>query len=404
MQALLNLFLFALYAGLAVATAQYAPRFVPALDQTLAYGLGGLVLLGGGLLHEIHGRVRDGALTRARLMTAARATAEQDEELSWLRREVAGLREALEARGQGGENGRHGHQIDEIVAEVKVLKSLITRLSERAGAGAVETAPVPVGPGAARHPSPAVDLATVPGDADSELDLVREALRNDRIDLVIQPVVSLPQRKRRFYECYSRLRTADGSVILPDRYIAVAEGAGLITAIDNMLLFRCVQLVRLIHRRNQDVDFFCNISPYSLVDAEFFKEFVEFLEGNRDLAGHMIFEFAQSDFARWSDAGQRLLERLSFLGCRFSLDQVHDMNLDPAALEARHISFVKVEAERLLAVVRDNLSILRALRRHGIDLIVEKVEDEAGLIELLDYEIDFGQGYLFGEPRLARPA
>jgi len=402
MQALLNLFLFALYAGLAVATAQYAPRFVPALDQTHAYGLGALVLLGAGLLHEIHARVRDGALTRARLMTAARATTEQDEELSWLRREVAGLREALEARGQGGGNGGHGHQIDEIVAEVKVLKSLIARLSE--GVGAVAAEAVPVGPSAARRPSPAVDPATVPGDADSELDLVREALRNDRIDLVIQPVVSLPQRKRRFYECYSRLRTGDGSVILPDRYIAVAERAGLITAIDNMLLFRCVQLVRLIHRRSQDVDFFCNISPYSLVDAEFFKQFVEFLEGNRDLAGHMIFEFAQSDFARWSEAGQRLLERLSSLGCRFSLDQIHDMNLDPAALEARHVSFVKVEAERLLAAVRDNLSILRALRRHGIDLIVEKVEDEAMLIELLEYEIDFGQGYLFGEPRLARPA
>ena len=41
----------------------------------------------------------------------------------------------------------------------------------------------------------------------------------------------------------------------------------------------------------------------------------------------------------------------------------------------------------------------RRLDRAGIDLIVEKIETEQMLLELLDYNIDFGQGYLFGEPR-----
>ena len=31
-----------------------------------------------------------------------------------------------------------------------------------------------------------------------------------------------------------------------------------------------------------------------------------------------------------------------------------------------------------------------------MDLIVEKIETEQMLVELLDYHIDFGQGYLFG--------
>jgi cyclic-di-GMP phosphodiesterase TipF (flagellum assembly factor) len=38
----------------------------------------------------------------------------------------------------------------------------------------------------------------------------------------------------------------------------------------------------------------------------------------------------------------------------------------------------------------------------GIDLIVEKIETEQMLVELLEYSIDFGQGYLFGEPRLSK--
>jgi cyclic-di-GMP phosphodiesterase TipF (flagellum assembly factor) len=34
-----------------------------------------------------------------------------------------------------------------------------------------------------------------------------------------------------------------------------------------------------------------------------------------------------------------------------------------------------------------------------MDLIVEKIETEEMLLDLLELKIDFGQGYLFGEPR-----
>lgn len=193
-------------------------------------------------------------------------------------------------------------------------------------------------------------------------------------------------------------------MVLPEQYIALAERAGLITAIDNMLLFRCVQLVRKIHSRNENIDFFCNISPHTLTDESFFVDFIEFLEGNRSLAAHLVFEFGQADFARWSEAGARLLDRLASLGCRFSIDQVESLEFDAAELTARHVAFIKIEGALLLDAVEESVDILRALRRHQIDLIATKVEDETRLLEILDYDVDFGQGFLFGEPRLARPA
>ena len=42
------------------------------------------------------------------------------------------------------------------------------------------------------------------------------------------------------------------------------------------------------------------------------------------------------------------------------------------------------------------------LDRVGVDLIVEKIESEQTLLKLLDHNIDFGQGYLFGEPRISK--
>ncbi len=51
----------------------------------------------------------------------------------------------------------------------------------------------------------------------------------------------------------------------------------------------------------------------------------------------------------------------------------------------------------------DAAEALRAIKRRldesAIDLIVDRIESEAQLVELLDLPVDFGQGLLFGEPR-----
>ena len=410
MRAFLNLLFLACYGGAAGAIVAYGPGSVPWLDQTLAFVSGAAVLLGCGLMHEVYFRMGRDIDLREQLASFGYRYGMQQEELTGLRREVGSLREALETVSEPTRASRQakqsGQTIEDVMAEVKVLKTLIPRFVSADAEGSETEAGKPSVGGAISGALPPGFMPPVAENLEREtvLEIVRAALRSDRIDLVLQPIVSLPQRRRRFYECFSRLRTEDGAMILPEQYIALAERAGLITAIDNMLLFRCIQLVRKINHRNQDIDFFCNLSPHTLVDEDFFNDFVAFLEGNQELAPHLVFEFAQGDFARWSEAGAGLLDRLATLGCRFSLDQVTDLKFDPAELAARHVRFVKIESGILLNQMQDSVGILRALRRHQIDLIVEKVEDEGRLLEILDYDIDFGQGFLFGEPRLARPA
>ena len=40
--------------------------------------------------------------------------------------------------------------------------------------------------------------------------------------------------------------------------------------------------------------------------------------------------------------------------------------------------------------------------RHGISLIAERIETEAVVVDLLDYDVRFGQGFLFSPPRPVR--
>ena len=244
---------------------------------------------------------------------------------------------------------------------------------------------------------------------DALLGTIRDALRDDRVDLYLQPIVSLPQRKRRFYECFSRIRSANGEVIGPDRYIPVAKSAGLLTAIDNMLLFRCVQLLRKLRRKDFSAAFFCNIAPHTLKDREFFRDFIQYMESHSELAPNLVLEFSQTDIGPNFQGLGSDFDRLGGLGYRFSLDGVRNLDLDLDALEERHFAYIKVEAETVLTRLQKGggpATELRALKqeldRRGIDLIVDRIETEATLVELLDFNIDFGQGYLFGEPRLSK--
>ncbi len=431
-----HLAIFLCYAGGAVALTLFAPLWLPVSGPEAAIGLGLAALIGGGLLHEVYARLGRESFLVEKLIGLRHAQSEALEELSWTRRELAVLREALESAGS---LSRSGKSVDEVISEVKVLQSLITRLAKSSKAPAAAEPPkaaAPVMADPARRPAEqakqamgakalarddaANKIAVMPANANKKpgvlppvaegldesavLDVARQALRDDRIDLVLQPIVLLPQRKRRYYECFSRLRTSDGYMILPEQYIGLAEREGIVAAIDNMLLIRCIQLVRKIQYRSEKLDFFCNISSHTLGDDAFFADFVDFLESNGDLAKHLIFEFSQSDYEAWDSGAAVYLRRLADLGCRFSLDGVHHLNVDGEILARRNFHFMKVQAELLLADAAAGEALADNLKEHGVRLVAEKVEDEDALVEVMDLGVDCAQGYLFGEPRLAKPA
>ncbi|MBU2089557.1 MAG: EAL domain-containing protein, partial [Alphaproteobacteria bacterium] len=310
-----------------------------------------------------------------------------------------------------------GRDLNEVVAEVRVLQSLIEELWTKREASAgladdtAETAEAEILP-----PKQKTRQAVLAGRESSTddpmlsareiLEIVREGLRNNRIELMMQPIVTLPQRRVAHYECLSRIRTKSGLLITPSHYIGLAEEEGLIGAIDNMTLFRLVQHVRRHRPPAPDGRFFCNISIHSLADAGFFKQFLEFLTANASLSKSIVFEFSQANFPAVGDVARDNMLSMAAAGYRFSLDHVENLDIDPEEYAALGFKFLKIESGLLLSYAEHeppllDIGLLKgALDRVAIDLIVDKVESEALLLRVLDHPIDFGQGYLFGGPQV----
>ncbi|MBL4720119.1 MAG: EAL domain-containing protein [Alphaproteobacteria bacterium] len=407
--------IFACYT-LAAATGAVVLVVSPLGFERATAGLFGLAaFLSAGLIHEILHRRAEARRALRRLNLLRKAYGQNRNELTQARDEIRRIYEALESAGQF-ESQRDSFGLSQVAAEVKVLHSLVDQLySDQDSDASARKRVASTDLAVEERAEAALQLADATAkkfrsynalDEGVILDIVREGLRRDRVDLYLQPIVSLPQRKQRFFECFSRIRAADGTMLLPDQYIETARASGLIRAIDNMLLFRCVQLLRRTERYNYATAFFCNVTPHSIGDRTFFEEFISYLENCPDLAPSLVFEFSQDEFELLGGDIAADMKRLSKSGYRFSLDQVSDMRFDVPALAARNFQFVKVDAAMILEQAKLNPEIVRATKQSlddvGIDLIVEKIETEQMLAELSDFRIDFGQGYLFGEPRISQ--
>lgn len=290
---------------------------------------------------------------------------------------------------------------DALVTEMRQLEGLIERLSESFEKRLNDTAQV-------------AGTAALRPEPDGALRAVKSALREGRVDLHLQPIVSLPQRRVAFYEGFTRLRAKDGSLIMPAEFLDAANRSNLMGLIDNMMLFRCVQIVRRLAERDRRVGVFCNISSASLEDEHFFPGFLAYMEENRDLAGAMIFELRADRFETRSRKMRQSMDQLVALGFRFSIDHAAGLEVDLPRLQDAGVRFVKMNGDNLLNQLRNPTgarpicSIQRRLEgedvaavfsRYGVTLIAEKIEDEASVIEILGYDIPYGQGNIFGAPR-----
>jgi len=239
--------------------------------------------------------------------------------------------------------------------------------------------------------------------------MIRDAVENNRVDLFLQPIVTLPQRKVRYYEAVARLRVGDGEPLTATDFLPFAEAGGLMPKIDNLMMFRCVQVVRRLLAKNRDIGLFCNLSTSTLVDAETFPQFTEFMEANKAIAPALVFEITQSALRAMGPMENESLAALAERGYRFSLDNVTDLRIEPRDLAERGFRFVKVAASLLLNRTGITLSDIHPqdfaglLSRHGVELVAAKIETEAAVVDLLDYDVKFGQGFLFSPPRPVRP-
>jgi cyclic-di-GMP phosphodiesterase TipF (flagellum assembly factor) len=327
---------------------------------------------------------------------------------------VAGHEEMLSSGALAAAAPKPNHDAQK---ELPLTDSSSAAAAPAPSAAAATPAPVAseAAPAASQTPPSQTAASLVPPSQMSSLSqsqilvAVKNAVEENRLDLYLQPMVSLPQRKVRYYEAVTRLRDDKDQIVTADDFVGVAEAAGLIGRIDHMVMLRCVQVLRRLMVRNKEVGVFCNVAQATLGNPATFAQCLDFLEANRALAPSFVLEFKQSTFRNLGPTETEHLAALAQRGFRFSIDHVTDLRIEPRDLADRGVRFIKVPAALLLDQRNSSTSDIHPsdlsdlLGRYGIDLIAERIEGERAVVDLLDFDVRFGQGFLFAPPRPLRP-
>lgn len=239
--------------------------------------------------------------------------------------------------------------------------------------------------------------------------VLQDAIEASRIDLYLQPIVTLPERKLRYYDTLARIRRDEDNIVLSGSFLRVAEREGLMPRIDNVMLVKSVQVLRRLGSESRLKGVFCNLSAHSLLDRDFFPELVEFMEENSALGDSLTFQVSQRTVMELGASELASLKTLGKLGFCFSLDHVADLDVDFGALRDHFFRFVKIDAGTLLHDMEATRAPVPAadmtgyLDRFDLKLIAQKVEDETSLDRLVGYGVELAQGDLFAEPRPVSP-
>jgi cyclic-di-GMP phosphodiesterase TipF (flagellum assembly factor) len=389
----------------------------------------GLVALGVltalAVYNAISARLRDRTEASNQLSTLSRSSGDLARQMAEFGRRLNGMESKVESVLE-----RSLAAAQPLAAELEELSTLVKQLADSVAAhdtalGRSDSRATPVAEAPMRLPEPSFAGATsaageMPAapvertvaafaglDRDAIIAAIRSAIDANRIDLYLQPIVTLPQRKVRYYEAVSRLKTESGDLVAAADFLKFAEAGSLMPRLDHLTVLRCVQVVRRLLLKNRDIGLFCNVSGATLTDSGF-PQLLEFADANRAIAHSLVFEFTQSAVRAMGPIEHESLAALAERGFRFSMDNLADLRVEPRELTDRGFRFIKAPASLLLNRVGAASTDIHPadfsdlLGRFGIDLIAERIETENVVVDLLDYDVRYGQGFLFAPPRPVR--
>ena len=117
----------------------------------------------------------------------------------------------------------------------------------------------------------------------------------DGLEVHLQPVVTLPQRKVAAYEALARLRVA-GEVLAPEVFLPVLERHGRTTDLDRRMLQRVATIARHLAGRGSEAAVGYGLSPLSLYEPGFLRSLARLVASEPGLAGRLVVALPQASW------------------------------------------------------------------------------------------------------------
>ncbi len=234
---------------------------------------------------------------------------------------------------------------------------------------------------------------------------LRTALENDQFELHYQPKVDIRRKRVMGMECLIRWQHPDFGFISPEKFIPVAEEAGLIVAIGDWVMREACHRTSEWHAMGyESLKVSVNVSANQFLEPDFKSKVVACLESSGMNPNNLVLEITESMLMGDVDQLASLLHDIKKLGVSFSLDDFGTGYSSLSYLKKFPIDELKIDRSFLMDVPGnedDNsiaIAIIAMAHSLGQKVVAEGVEKIEQVKFLNHYKCDVIQGYFFSKP------
>jgi EAL domain-containing protein (putative c-di-GMP-specific phosphodiesterase class I) len=246
-------------------------------------------------------------------------------------------------------------------------------------------------------------LAGFLDSASERATALRRNIAERRFRMAFQPIVALADRKPHHYEALIRpLQADDTTMAHPGEFVALAEAVGLTEELDWAVL----KAVWEAAANAGGTRVACNLSGLSLQSPKFRADMKELLGNTPGMAERLVVEITETAEIEDEDEAARMIALLREHSIPVCLD---DFGAGAAAfryLRAFKVDYVKVDGiyvANALQSERDRgfiAAMVDLARTVGAQVVAERIETESEAALMLELGVRYGQGYLFGKPKM----
>jgi diguanylate cyclase (GGDEF)-like protein/PAS domain S-box-containing protein len=234
--------------------------------------------------------------------------------------------------------------------------------------------------------------------------LIKDALENDQLSLLFQPIVSLQGDTTEKYEVLLRMLNEDNEYILPSQFLPIAEQTGQMVEIDRWVIRRAIRQLTDHRAGGADTQFFVKLSAATLLDEDAAR-FISETIGEAGLTGEaLIFEIAEKHASQYLKQAKSLVRTLQQLHCKIALEHFGAGPNSFQLLKHLPVDFLKIDGSFIHNLASDTnnqamvKSILDTANSMNKKCVAEYVQDAHSLAVLWQSGIHFIQGNFLQEP------
>ncbi|WP_297794706.1 EAL domain-containing protein [uncultured Marinobacter sp.] len=234
---------------------------------------------------------------------------------------------------------------------------------------------------------------------------MRRALEQNEFELYFQPIVQTDTGALSSAEALIRWNNASMGMVMPDRFIPLAEETGLIIPIGEWVLHEaCHKAMRWREITGTKVGVSVNVSPRQFRDPSFSNTVLNALEASGLEAECLELEITERLILDNTIETAEILKHLDHAGIRLSVDDFGTGYSALSYLKSYPFDTLKIDKSFVQDVLKeqDDASLVRAIinmaHSLGLRVIAEGVEEEEQTHFLQREGCDYSQGYFYSRP------